>query len=405
MRNILYKAVVLCTSFAITMQVVTKIFDLKNKYESSTYHHSITEEGSFPPASLSQTLPDLLELSLLSQLTQNPHPGIVSLVARFKAYTSEQHELFAQQMNPDNPKKIYTTGRIADFFVLQSPKTNLQEHLDVIKTKWKSLRSSEVFSEEMVLSILLQVLLAVVHLVNNQISHCAVSSSNVFIDESRVLLSNFSHAIQLNSQKQDLERVRQMHSRLRADVLNNFCNRHCVLSPEVVQAVENSELENAFLRGELKTLFAKNDTYATASMVYSWCLNDSHAFIHRDPLRPYSYNDIPYLSDFSPQCNHLLRKLVAYDHRERLSPMEGAMICFVLVFGPTFSDITTEEDCYKWLLAETVQFYLRPVLVDSKVRDYSDPSSMLLCMYLTVASCNPRGVWEACRFLNKFCVP
>lgn len=344
----------------------------------------------------------------MSHLSHTPHPGVVELLARFKAYTSEQHELFAQQMNPDNPKKIYTTGRIADFLVLQSPKTNLREYLDVIRTMRKSLRSSEIFSEEMVLSVLSQVLLAVVHLVNNQIAHCAVSSCNVFIDESdrnRVLLSNFSHAIQLNSQKQDLERVRQMHSRLRADISNNPGNRHCMLSPEIMQAVETSELENAFQRGELKTLFAKSDTYGAASMVYSWCLSDSHSFMRRDRLRPYTYNDIPYLSEFSPQCNHMLRKLVAYDHKERLSPMEGAMVCFVLIFGPTFSDIKTEDECYKWLLAETVQFYMRPVLVDSKVRDYSDPSSMLLCMYLTVASCNPRGVWEACKFLNKCSVP
>lgn len=375
---------------------------MKNKYESSTYHHSIPDESTLSCTSLSQVSSpaDLLEVSLLSQLSQTLHPSVVELLASFKAYTSEQHEMFAQQMNPDNPKKMYATGRVADYMVLQSPKTNLREHLDIIKRRRQSLTISGDFPEEMVLSILSQVLLAVVHLVNNQIAHCAVSSDNVFINESdrnRVLLSNFSHAVQLNSQKLDLERTRQMQARLKAEL----SQRHRVFSPEVVQAVENSELENAFLHGELKTLFANNDTYAAACMVYSWFLSESHSFFHQDRSRPYKCSDIPYLSKLSIQCNHLLRKLVSYNHKDRLSPMEGAMACFVLIFGPKVSDMQTEEECYKWLLAETVQFYLRPVLVDSEVRDYTDPSSMLLCMYLTVASCNPRAVWEACRFLSK----
>lgn len=323
------------------------------------------------------------------------------LIASFKANTIEQHELFAQQMNPENPKKMYTTGRVADFLVLQSPRVHLREHLDLMKKTKKFL---EVFPERMILSVLSQVLLAVGQLVHNQISHCAVSASNIFLDEgdtNRIQLSNFSHAVQLNTQKMNLERVRQMQSRLQAEIGSCASSRHCVLSPEVVEAVENLELENAYLRGELKNLFSKNDTYGAALMIYSWFLNNSHSFIHQDRMKPYSYKDIPYLTECSPHCNHLLRKLLAYDFNERLSPMEGAMACFVLIFGPAISDIKTEEQCYKWLLAETFELYLRPVLVDSKVRDYTDSLSKLLCVYLTVASSNPRGVWEACRFLSK----
>lgn len=326
------------------------------------------------------------------------------MLTSFKANTNEQHELFAQQMNPDNPKKMYTTGRVASFIVLQSPKLNLREHLE--SKLRKVSRSCDVLSEEKVLSILSQVLLAVGHLVNSHVAHCAISASNITVDESdgnRILLSNFSHAVQLNSQK--LERIHQVHSRLKADLSRALCKRHCILSPEVVEAVENSKLETAFLNGELKNLFAKSDTFSTACMVYGWFLTSSRSFLHQERLTPYTYADIPYLSEFSPHFNHLLKKLVAYNHRERLSPMEGAMACFVLIFGPAFSEVKTEEECYTWLLAETVQFYMRPVLVDSKDRDYADSSSKLLCMYLTIASCNPKGVWNACRFLNKCSVP
>lgn len=346
----------------------------------------------------------LPEISLLTQLSMTPHPNITEMITSFRANTNERHELFAQQMNPDSPKKMYTTARTADFIVIRSPKVNLGAHLEMLRRNTKALKLSDVFPERMVLSVLSQVLLAVGHLVYSQIAHCAVSMCNICIDEKdsdRIVLANFSYAVQLNSQKQNLERVRQMHSRLQADIGSNLRKGHCMLAPEVVEAVENSELESAFLQGELKHVFAKSDTFSAAWMIYTWFLGASHSFIHQDRIKPYAYSNIPYLSQFSPHCNQLLRKLVAYDSKERLSPMEGVMACFVLIFGPNISSISTEEECYKWLLAETVEFYMRPVLVDSKVRDYSDSLSKLLCVYLTVASSNPRAVWEACRFFSN----
>ena len=320
----------------------------------------------------------------------------------FKANTNEQHELFAQQMNPEKPKKMYTTGRIADFMILQSPRVNLKEHLETVG-KIKNTRSSEVFPEAMVLSVLSQVLLATGHLVHNQIAHCAVSSSNVFVDEkngNQVILSNFSHAIQLNSRKQTLEGVRHAQSKLKTDIDRNINTRHCVLSPEVVEAVENSKLEAAFLQGKLNDLFAKNDCYSAAWMIYR-CFLNSHPFVQQDRVKPYSYSEIPYLRELSPQCNHLLKKLIAYDTKERLPPMKAAIACFVSIFGPAIADIQTEEGCYKWLLAETVEFYMRPVLVDSEVKDYTDSLSKLLCLYLAIASSNPKGVWDACKFFSE----
>jgi serine/threonine protein kinase len=344
-----------------------------------------------------------LEVSLLTQLSLNPHPNITEMVTSFIANTSEQHELFTQQMNPDNPKKIYTTARAANFMVLKSPRVNLETHLETMKRTAKALHT-DVFPEVMVLSVLSQVLLAVGHLVNNQIAHCAVSLCNLFLDErdgDHIVLTNFSRAVQLDSQKQNLERVRQMHSRLKAEIGSNLRRGHCMLSPEVVEAVDNSELDDAFLQGELKQKFAKSDTFSAAWMIYSWFLDSSHSFIQQDMIKPYLYRDIPFLSELSPQCNHLLKKLVAYDSEERLSPVEGAIACFVLLFGPNVSTVNTEEECYKWLLAETVEFYMRPVLVDSKVRDYTDSFAKLLCVYLTVASSNPRAVWDACKFFSK----
>lgn len=386
------------------LKVVVKIFDLKNKLESSSYHYSFDDR----PISLFSDTSQLQEVSLLAHLSKSPHPNIASLITSFKANTSEQHELFAQQLNPDNPKKIYTTARTADFIVLEWPKVKLCDFLESQRrTRNLVSRSCDVIPESTVLSMLSQLLLAVSHLIKNQIAHCAVSSTNVYIDKddsNSILLSNFSHAVQLNSQKLNVERISQTQARLRSEVNCNLSDRHCVLAPEVVEAVEKSELELAFLQGRFKNIFAKNDTYSAAWMVYSWFLNKSHSFLNRDRGKPYCYDEIPILSEFSPQCNHLLKKLVAYDQKERLTPMEGAIACFVLIFGPATSDIKTEDQCYKWLLAETVEFYMRPVLVDSKVRDYTDSFSKLLCVYLAVASSNPRRVWEACRFFSSYTV-
>lgn len=382
-------------------KVVTQIFDLKNKFESSTYHSF--DEGSFSSRQTdTPRSPRLLEISLLKQLSKTPHPNIAKLITSFKANTDEQHELFAQQLNPDNPKKIYATARIADFLIIESPKVCLSEYYNM-RTKEFSTNSA-VVQETRILSVLSQVLLAIGHLINNQIAHCAICSENVYIDENNsdtVVLSNFSHAAQLNSQKQNLQILRKMQSRLQLDIENSGVKRQCMLSPEVVEAVENSKLENAFLRGELKKIFAKNDTYSAGWMVYSLVLGKSHPFLCKDRIKPYSCKEVPYLRDFSSHLNYLLKNLIAYDHKDRLTPIDGAIACFILLFGPTLSEVKTEDQCYEWLLSETMEFYMRPVLLDSKLRNYKDPISRLLSLYLTIASGNPKKVWDTCKFLSQ----
>lgn len=378
-----------------------KISDRKNKFESSSYHYSLDDQLRPLFSDTSQ----LEEVSLLADLSKCLHPNIASLIKSFRANTSEQHELFAQQLNLANPKKIYTTARTADFIILEWPKLQLNDFFASRRTTRKLVsRSCDAISESTVLSVLSQLLLAVSHLINNHIAHCAVTSSNVFIDKDDsniIVLSNFSHAVQLNSQKLNMERISQTQAKLRYEVNCDPCDRHCVLAPEVVEVVEKSELEKAYRQGRFKNVFEKNDTYSSAWMVYNWLLNKPHTFLNQDRGKSYSYDDIPILNGFSPQCNHLLKKLIAYDHKERLTPMAGAIACFVLIFGPATSEIQSEDQCYKWLLAETVEFYMRPDLVDSKVRDYTDSFSKLLCVYLAVASSNPGRVWEACRFFNS----
>ncbi len=383
--------------------MVVKGYDTDNQEEGSSYHYSLEDQ----PESCVNTANMLAEVALLTQLSKSPHPNITSLITAFRAHTGEQRQLFSRQMDLDIPTRICVTSPVADCMVLEQPEVQLCEFFELQRKSRKSLRSYEVIPESTVLSLLAQVLLAISHLTNNQIAHCAVQSSNVHVDQDNnnsVQLCNFSQAVQLDCKKLNLERVCLTQRRLQSEISCDMSRRHCVLAPEVEEAVEKSELEMAFLKGSFMSIFAKNDVYGAALMVYNCFLNKSHSFLNRNQRKPYSYHDIPDLTDFSPQCNHLLKKMVAYDHRERLAPMDGAMACFVLLFGPVISDMKSEDQCYKWLLAETVEFYMRPVLVDSKMRDYTDSFSKLLCMYLAVASSNPRKVWEACRFFSSLTV-
>jgi len=378
-----------------------KVYDLKNKEESSSYHYSLDDQ---PLTLVNTTFTPLPEISVLTQLSKSLHPSITSLIASFRAHTTKQHQLLAQQLSTENPHKLFTAAHVADCLILEQPKEQLCDFFESQRRSRKCFRSHDVIPESTVLSILSQLLLAISHLVKNQIAHCAVKSGNVHVDQDNnnsIHLCNFSQAEQLDTKKLSLERIRHTQARLKSEVSVDMSKRHCVLAPEVVEAVENSELEIAFIKGTYKNIFAKNDTYGVALLVYSCFLNKSHSFLNRDRRKPYEYREIPDLTEFSPQCNHLLKKLVAYDHKERLAPMDGAMACFVLLFGPVVSDMKSEDQCYKWLLAETVEFYMRPVLVDSKMRDYADSFSKLLCMYLAVASSNSRKVWEACRFLSS----
>jgi len=110
-------------------------------------------------------------------------------------------------------------------------------------------------------------------------------------------------------------------------------------------------------------------------------------------------DQIPYLEGLSPRCNQLLRKLVACNPKDRLSALQGAVCSLVLLYGPKETEVTSLDDCHRWLFAETLELHLRPVLKGYENVDLADAKSKLRYIYLTVA--DPKHIWEACKLFHQ----
>lgn len=371
------------------------MFNLRDPQESGLYHH-LTAKHTLANGDDTVCLTHLNEIAILQQLSGSPHPNIVQLVSHFKANVANQYDRFAQQVQQNTQEAIYVTGQIADFTVVSSPSLSLRRHFEDLKSS-----SFYVISESKVLSMLSQVLLGVAHLNRNQISHNAIHPDNIFIDSedrNTLLISNFSNAIKMDVGGQDLAEFRETVGKLRSDLSST--KSYCRLAPEVHEALEAIDCESTILQSGVHNLFQTSDSYAAAKVMYELLLGPSHKFIRDLDAMCYSYDHIPSLNSLSSLCNHLLKTLFAYDPANRLPALEGAIACLVLLFGPNPSQISSVKECKEWVLAETVEFYMRPVLNDTLNPDYSDSLSKLLCMYLTIANSNPSRVWDACQFFR-----
>ena len=399
-----------------------KVFNLKSWSESSEYHSQnlpavVTSSAGIGTSTvalptnvssssdfLSLTRP-LQEVATLQKLSSSLHPNIGHMIHHFRATTSDQCHMLARKFDSDNPQAVYTAGHTTDFLLLQSSTLSLSQHFD-------NLRKNHcgVVPETEVLVTIAQLNLGIAHLVKNQISHCCITPENVYVNKesNRMLLANFSQSIQFI---EDLSSMKEVQSQLRTK-LRSKCVKLC-LSPEVLEWVEETETGYCLVQENMRTLFTTNDSYAAAHLIYSLLLGESHDFVkqlvatsrqQRDSDSFYMSPTLPQISSLSPQCNHLLQKLVSPNLCERLKPIEAAMASLMLLFGPRPLQIQSLEDCHRWLLAETMQLYMRPVLTDSNNSDICEIHKWLLCVYLTVANTAPCLVWKMCSFFKHLSV-
>lgn len=374
--------------------MLVRVFNLRDPQESVLFHN-LTAKNDTVSLCDSEKQMHMNEINVLKQLAHSKHPNITHLLSHFKANVSNQYDRFVQEARPSSPNAIYVTGPIANFVLLSSSSVTLRQY-------FKDLESScSYVSESKVLPILSQMLLGVFHLSKNNLSHNSVHPDNIFVDyedHNTVTLSNFDNAIRTNSVSGCLEEFKTIIQRLRSEMINQ--DSFCRVSPEVREALESFDSESSISEDGVQSLFQMSDSYSAVRIVYELFLGPTHTFIRDLDTKCYSYNHIPQLRNLSSLCNHLLKSLFAYDPTERLSALEGAVACFILLFGPNPSQVTSVEQCKEWLLAETIEFYMRPVLTDNVASEHTDSLSKLLCMYLTVANCNPSLVWEACVFLQ-----
>ncbi len=405
------------------MQVVVRVFNLRDPMESNLYH-------SLDPEQLLDTdlrTDHISEIDILQQLSDSPHPCIAQLMNHFKAGVSNQYDRFARQACPDNADKVYVTRKVADFIVLSMPCKTLGQYFEDVKPT-----SICAISESKILSILSQLLLATAHLNRHKIAHNSIHPDNIFVDcedHDTVIISNFGNAISLDNISTD--KIIRLQQTLSTDVGHGGPHHHVVdighggphhhvvdighggphhhvvdvghggphhhvVAPEVTEALL-TDYESSLLIDDMPALFETSDSYAVAQMVYELVLGPSHKFVRELGRSCYSYNQIPVVNGLSPLLNHLLKNLLAYDAATRLTALPGAVGCLVLLFGPNPSQINSLKECKEWLLAETIEFFLRPSLKDIS---NSDSHAKLLCMYLTLANANPSLVFNACLFFQ-----
>ena len=379
------------------------------------------ETGSMGSASLSLQSDQLPEVVLLNDLP--PHPHITSVLYHCRGRTEKLRDYLATPSGNTScqPSLDSTTAlcekshsgtteyaywnedittcnpAVTGTFLFQSaPGVSLDRYF----TNFLQSEQKDTVIEEKFLHILAQLLLAVAHLQNNLVSHCAISSRNVYIAEKgeRVVLGDFGQAVNLRPKNLDI--FRRSLKRLKA-------NKNRKLSPEAEESLAKCNTDTLSSTAsqtlhDMEDAFSMSDSYAVGVLFYDLLAG-------KDWLS--SGTDTPFIHTLSFRCNHLLQKLVARNPSERFSALQGAVSCFVLLFGPRTSEVTCSSDCLQWLVSESLKLYLNPVLRDSSTgfsssgdsgRDSSGhgpKKNRLLYSYLVTAS--PELVFTSCKLFDS----
>ena len=362
-----------------------------------------SDAGSLGPSSSLGLLTDHLpEVTLLQSLPSHPHIASVLYHCRgrtekFREYLShgvvsrhlsrlgstslweESHSRTADRTHGLEDQARYGPASTGTFLFQSAPGVPLEKYF----SEFLQTEKRETAVENRFLQILAQLLLAVAHLQKNLVSHCAISSRSVYISENggRVVLGDFGQAMGLRPNNLDVFRksVRQLRA-----------SKTRKLSPEAEQGLTSCETEtvSSHVVQSLEESFSKSDSYAVGALFY-------------DLLSPSlsSASETPFLHHLSFRCNHLLQKLVARDPAERFSAIQGAVSCLVLLFGPQMADIAGPRDCLQWLVSESLEVYLNPVLRDSAIGS-RDGGCRRRLHYSYLVSASPELVYDSCRFFS-----
>lgn len=360
-------------------------------------------------SSLGQSSDLLPEAVMLQELPD--HPNIVSVLYQCRGSTERFRQHLMQQMQSEfhtaatNVSQSHSTLHTESHFGTTECLYGTEDHttynpastgfflfqslsgVSIGKYFHDFLQShqKEVQIEDRFLFILAQLLLAVAHLQKNLISHCAINTQNVYITEKgqKVVLGDFGQA--LNLRPKNLDVLRKSLRKLKA-------SRTRKLSPEAEKSLASSNVdESSYNVSTLEEAFSKSDSYAVGALFYNifgkGCL--------------FAESEVPFIQTLSFKCNHLLQKLVARDPSDRFSALQGAISCFVLLFGPRTSDVCSSTDCLRWLVSESLELYLDPVLRDSTLPSNRDNNCARRLHYTYLISANPELVFNSCKFFNN----
>lgn len=315
-----------------------------------------------------------------------PHPNVVSLL-NHQQRSTDSFAVHIRDLDLEDRSTAYRMAPTAHLLFFTPYKKTLADYF--IEQKQQNPQSPFGVCEEEILSILSQMLLGVVHLENHHVAHCAITPESIAVGDDRkglmLMLTDFSNAVDLRPQELDSQMAKL--SRL---AVNNAQS----LAPEVLQKLsslqETKDIASCdfSIADDLEDLFKGNDVYSVGRVIYG--------LLSEDRLEGESFST-PYLNRFSPQCNHILSRLVCYNRKDRMAALDAAMCCMLLLYGPESSTVHSVEDCHRWMLSECIEFYMRPVL-KGLAEDYTSVQSKLQYTYLTVA--DPEKIWKAHQFLN-----
>lgn len=269
-------------------------------------------------------------------------------------------------------------------FLFQSlPGISLGKYFnDFLKSEQK-----DAVIEDKFLYLLAQLLLAVAHLQKNLVFHCAINSQSVYVSDKgeRVVLGNFGQA--LNLRPKNLDVLQKSIKRLKTSKTRK-------LSPEAEQSLAKTAADECSTHTlhNLEDAFRLSDSYAVGALFYDLLGKD---------CGPLSDSEIPFIHSLSFRSNHLLQKLVARNPCDRFSALQGAMSCFVLLFGPRVSEICNTTECLRWLASESLELYLNPVLQDSSLPSNKGGNCTQRLHYTYLITANPDLVFNSCKFFNN----
>lgn len=361
-------------------------------------------------SSLGQTSDSLPEAVILQELPE--HPNIVSVLYQCRGSTERFRQHLMQQVQSEfhtaanvSPCHSNSTLHTESHFGIRECPYGTEDHAtyNPVSTGFLLFQSlsgisigkyfrdllqshhKDVQIEDRFLFILAQLLLAVAHLQKNLISHCAIGPQNVYITDKgqKVVLGDFGQALSLRPKNLDI--LRKSLRKLKA-------SRTRKLSPEAEKSLASSNVdESSYAVSSLEEAFCKSDSYAVGALFYNIFGKGC----------PFAESEVPFIQTLSFKCNHLLQKLVARDPSDRFSALQGAISCFVLLFGPRTSDICTSTDCLRWLVSESLELYLDPVLRDSSLPSNRDNNCARRLHYTYLISANPELVYNSCKFFNN----
>lgn len=296
---------------------------------------------------------------ILARLPSHPH--IIKLHHQCSA-SSQPFKKFVRLFCSSDEKYILSP-EVRLVYLHTYPET-LKEH---IHTRQQACYSAPYGMEEKTILVLLsQLLLALSFLDQYGFVISQLDPSDVYLRNDHLVLGNLSNAYD----------VSQNPHVLRSQLQNTPQGMLLTYPPELCHLSDCSPREV----GDSQTLqvqLCKCNAFSAGCMILR--LFSEHCSEYSVDI---STTSMPY---FSQSFNDLLKKLVDTRVEERVGALQGALMCMVALYGPTW-DTRTLHQCQHWLRTEALHLYLQPTLKNYPLNyDSQNIHNKLRFTYLSIA--------------------